>query len=526
MARETTFSKYDEHRYLSKQEYIATATNAAGGAFRNSFVANFGSLITSTFLGLTDENFVLVNTITFILSFWDIINDVLVADLIDRRTTRWGKFKPYVYLSALPLMFASILQWLPLGVFSNEPSQTAKVVFVVAIYFCNDLFGTFFNAASGGLNARITPSNVERGRMQAINSIIASPMGMSATVVMLVLRAVFTDVPEATLYFIGATILNVIGMPMCLYLTKVTKERIVVDEERPPKLREVYKDVLSNRPMMAIMISELVALGFNFSAYAYTYICRDVLSGIEFNIFKWTYTTNTESIMLFVSCLCIPPTFISIIGAPIIRRYVNDRTLMIFTRALSSLCYFAMFILCLPMWDLTKKQLFIRIVTVYSLHGFTTGFYNIMPNLMMLDSLDYGEWRTGRRVEATVYALKNLFNRIGGSVVTYLGSILLVTYIDYPTEDASKGVPQSAQQSLIYMFTVLPFIFSALSCIPLLYYNYIGNYKKSIAKELHEMRARAEGKTVDEFGEIVETEEESEVANALIEKEAQDDKEE
>lgn len=483
-------SSIDQQKFLTKKEYIATATNSVGTAFRNSFPANFGSLITAKFLGFTPSNYVLLASILLALSVWDIINDIMAGNIIDKRTTRWGKFKPYIYITAIPCMVIPILQWLPLNDFNVDISQGFKMGYVIVLYLLNDLAQTFNNAAALGLASRMTPNNLERGRLQAINSIISSPLGLSATVVLIIIPWIFPNMPEPTSYFLGMSVLTIIGMPLCVYLTFVTKERIIVAKDNEvPKIKEIYLDVIKNRPLMSIMLSDLLAVGTLLIGFTYIFVARDILSGITFNIMGKTYITSTASIILIVSLICTPPTFVSLFFAPVVRRHINDRTIMIATRFFTGCCFLLTFILTLPNWGLTEKQIFYRIVIIYAIHGFTTGFYAIIPNLMTMDCLDYGEWKTGRRTEATVYAFKNLFSRITSEIVKWAGALLLVA-INYSTESSEILITDATKYGLIRMFALIPAIFAFICIIPYLFYNYIGEFKVKIHKDLAIMRAK------------------------------------
>ena len=46
-----------------------------------------------------------------IISVWDIINDIFLAAIVDKTRTRWGKFKPWLVVYAIPGAFLTLLYW-------------------------------------------------------------------------------------------------------------------------------------------------------------------------------------------------------------------------------------------------------------------------------------------------------------------------------------------------------------------------------------------------------------------------------
>ncbi|MBQ8015150.1 MAG: MFS transporter, partial [Clostridia bacterium] len=50
-----------------------------------------------------------------VIGVWDIINDLFLAAIVDRTRTRWGKFKPWLVVYAVPGVLLSVIFWaLPL----------------------------------------------------------------------------------------------------------------------------------------------------------------------------------------------------------------------------------------------------------------------------------------------------------------------------------------------------------------------------------------------------------------------------
>ena len=95
-----------------------------------------------------------------ILQVWDAINDPLIGSLIDndRRKYRMGKYKTYIFIGALGLLFGGAAVFLP---FPNAAVAVKAVLFVVgyiiwdaAYTMANVPYGTMLNIVINSLSAR------------------------------------------------------------------------------------------------------------------------------------------------------------------------------------------------------------------------------------------------------------------------------------------------------------------------------------------------------------------------------------
>ena len=152
----------DVNEKITLREYAAYGSSTAVSRVYTAMSGFFGALVASTYLGLSKEAFGIYSTIIFILGFWDIANDVIVSSFLDksrRSFGRWGRFKPWLMLTIVPFNLVVILQTLPIKDFFPGVGDTFKVAYLVLLYFLNDAFSTFYNAALTALNARRTTNN-------------------------------------------------------------------------------------------------------------------------------------------------------------------------------------------------------------------------------------------------------------------------------------------------------------------------------------------------------------------------------
>ncbi len=492
----------DVNEKLTLKEYAAFGSSTAVSKAATALSGFFGGLVASTYLGLSTEAFQIYSTLIFVLGFWDIANDVIVSSFLDksRRTFgNWGRFKPWLMMMIIPCNLVVILQTLPIRAWFPEVGDTFKVTFLVLLYFLNDAFSTFFNAAMTALNARRTANNLERGYIAAIESILGSSIGSCGTYIAAVLPFLLPNATEAERYFYSFSFITIAAIPLSVWNIVVTKERIAEPPKiEAPRLRDVYGHIVHNKPLMLYMISEILghgmSVGYGLMTYAFIACFRaeqftlTLFDGTAFE-FQYVYSDGNYAALLSIASISsLVTTALSLFLAPIIRKWVDDKILYIYMKLGTAICYAAMFISVYPFEEHTPAQIFVRIVIWYAIHGLTTGFYNTIPGLIQMAAYDYGELEFGERNEATVSSLKNTLSRILGNCTTYISNLFLV-YVGYKEfAETPELMPTDAKSSLVYLFAILPAVTSVLSIIPMLFYKLSGKKHKEIVTKLNERR--------------------------------------
>ncbi|MEE1066681.1 MAG: MFS transporter [Acutalibacteraceae bacterium] len=510
----------DVNEKITKREYIAFGSSTAVSKAATALSGTLGGLVASTYMGLSDESFKIYSTIIFILGFWDIANDVIVSSFLDKtRKTygNWGRFKPWIMLMLIPFNLVVIMQTAPLKAWFPDISDAFKVTYLVLLFFLNDAFSTFYNAALTALNARRTTNNMERGYLAAIESILSSTIGACGTYIAAVLPYILPNASEAGRYFYSYSIITILAIPLTIWNIVVTKERISEPPKaEAPKLRTVYKQIIKNKPLMMYMISEIfghgMSVGYGLMTYAFIACFKNTpftLTLFKDTAIQFDYVYDGENFMALLSLASISSlvtTGISLFLAPIIRKWVDDKILYMCTRLGTALCYTAMFFSVFPFSAHTPAQIFVRIVIWYAIHGLTTGFYQTVPGLIQMAAYDYAEHKYGERNEATVSSLKNTLSRILGNCTNYVTNLFLV-YVGYTAyANTPELMPTESKASLLYIFALCPAIFCYFAVIPMFFYKLSGKKHKQIVDELNEKRQR----NLDEINKV---EKEKETAN-------------
>ena len=122
---------------------------------------------------------------------------------------------------------------------------------------------------------------------------------------------------------------------------------------------------------------------------------------------------------------------------------------------------------------------------------------------MVADSVDYLEWKTGRRSEGVCFASQTFISKLTAGISTLITSFVLKA-VDFqePREvlDAATGlmkdVPVDQSETVLsgmfIMVTVIPMVSLALCAIPMIFNDYSGKKKEKIQKELAARRENSD----------------------------------
>lgn len=376
--------------------------------------------------GLSTEDSSLVMLVIGLIAAF--LFNPLVAALADRTNTRWGKFRPWILWTALPLGIASILAF-------STPDFTyqGKVIYAVITYAFLLLLYAGNNLPYAALSGVITGDMAERNSMSSYRFVAV----MFAQFFVQVLLYPIVDAVGNGSRAVGIekvmTWLAAIGTIMLLITFFTTKERIVSTEEQKASLKEDLQDLTKNRPWIIILgVTTLlfITLALKGGSYVYyfeNYVDKNALTtfiqpiltslnGIGLNFFGENPVAagfglfNGAGILFMIVGISISKSLADKYG----KRNVFGLWLFIST----------LFILVFYVFEPTSvRAMFISQI----LHGFSYGVTIPLLWAMVADVADYSEWKNNRRATAIIFSAMLMGLKagltIGQSLIAWLLSI-------------------------------------------------------------------------------------------------------
>lgn len=459
------------YRKFGMLDKIAYAAGDFGCNMSFALKSTIMAIFWTQFMALGDE---LYATLLLVVQVWDAINDPLLGSMFDadKKKYKRGKFKTYIFVGALGLLFSGLFFFLPLP---NAPLAMRCIMFVLG-YVLWDAFYTIANVPYGSMMSVITTDGAERSELSTWRS-IGSMIGNVVPMVLLPLICYdASDNLKGEVVFIAAIVMGVLGLIAFIYMLKTTEIRVeensVTISEKKQKFNvfKAFGNFIKNRAAVGATLAAMAMfIGMQGSTTATTVLFQSYFGNAK-----------ASGIIMLISYL---PMFLFM---PFIKKIVNKFGKKEACAAGAAVSTFGALLLFLPMGNGTEGLIAYIIAQVF--FGLGLGFYTCVSWALMADAIDYNEWKNGTKEEGTVYSLHSFFRKLaqgmGPSAV-----IFIMTLLGY---DGKLGADQpfAVAENMKWLVAAL-YTFSGLVMFIAIAFIYDLNKKKvaEMTADLKERRA-------------------------------------
>jgi Na+/melibiose symporter-like transporter len=435
---------------------------------------------------------VIMLTVGLIAAF--LFNPIIGA-LADRTKSRWGKFRPWILYTSIPLGVVALLAFT-----TPNFAYKGKVIYAAVTYTLLLLFYAANNLPYSALSGVITGDMGERNSISSIRFVAVMFAQFFVQVFMLPIIEFAGNGDKAIGIERVMTWLAIFGTIMLLITFFTTRERIIPTEQQKSTLKEDLTDLVKNQPWIIMLVSTVlvfITLAMKGGSYVYyfnNYVdeqtltsfispITDSLSSIGINFF------GSDPVSAGFGLFNAGGIIFMLVGIGLSKKLADKYGKRdVFSSALFvSTLFILFFVFYKPE---SVKMMFASQV----LHGF---FYGItIPILwaMIADVADYSEWKTNRRATAIIFSAMMVGLKaglsIGGALVAWI--LGLYGYINKDMGTALQEIIQpetvaTGAKMLVSVYASIPFFMVVL----LLFFYEINKSKEDqIEKELLERRAK------------------------------------
>ncbi len=462
-----------DRRYVGSKETIAYVLDDIAQSF------NIGKYDDVFKMDILRISFALQSITNTVIGIWDIINDLFLAAIVDKTRTRWGKFKPWLVVYAVPGVLITVIYW-ALPLFYGEAgigSELSKFGLYLLLQIFSNLATSLISIVRTGMTSTITPNIIDRTRLITQANLLSGFVEKAPEILMGVLidvvnRSGFVSAAKYnSLFVIGGTVTAVVSGLFAIIYAFVAKERVMQTVDRPSVTTGI-KSVLTNKPLLLITLSEFLgAFSLN--------------SGTNF------YYINVLNFASMATVVGIPGAVVSPISysyVPWARSKFSTKALWIVGSHIDNLLMLGVFAVGSVNKNYKKLGAMIPAFMIReTIWMFFYGIKKVIPEEMRNEAIDYGEWKNGYRTEGMTGVAKNLVTKLVG---TFKGSIqpLIFGWFGYEQGAGVGNQSEKAQYALFWTCTLLPVVTGILSIIPKLFYDLQGEKRDRMYQELRERR--------------------------------------
>ena len=474
--------------YISKKEKLNFMAGLAG---QNIVYCFIGTAFFQYFL--TDIAMfppAIVTVLLMIMKIWDGINDPIIGSFVDRHRFKNGeKLRPLLKNTPVPVGIFTVLIFV---VFSTaENLLWLRVGYFVIMYLCWDITYTMQDVAIWGMTAVVTPDSQERDKfVQLARSVGSVFFGIASGFIPMAMEIV-AKTSGYSLALMTVLFTIIFGLGGALLSAKCysahERVRLVEPDQQQTSILECFKLLFQNKMLMLVTLSNLfgaLAFGGNLMTYFFKYKLPEIsIAG---------YVLGPLTLNTIFGTLTSPLSFLGMIMADKLKKkFEGYRNLLIFIQV----CTLVGRIIA---WAIGfEGKNIIWTIVILALCSFPAGASSIAQTSLFCDSVDYMEWKTGKRTEGVTFAMQTFFTKISSGITGALGTLALSALGYVAVEDVPGavylGTQSEAFETWIWPLVMLtPALASLLYIIPLLFIKYTPEQKAQVEKELAERRALSE----------------------------------
>lgn len=370
-------------------------------------------------LQLSNKTLAWVSAWILVCRVFDAFNDPVMGVVVDNTRTRFGKFKPWVAFGAVTSGVLTVLLFTDFG---SREGAGFVIVFGV-IYLLWGMAFTTNDIAYWSMLPSLSMNQTQREKIGAFARICAN-VGLFAIVVGI---TPITEVLGAKLgglqkgyQALAIGIVAFMWLCQCITIFGVKEKKDVFKEQEHTNLREMGRVIFGNDQLLYTAISmALFMIGY----------CTTTSFGQYF--FKYAYG-DIGMYSIFGGVLGVSQ-IAALVVFPLFSKRFDRKTLYTGATILVVAGYLVFFFS--PM-----NMLFIGVAGVLLFVG--QAFIQLLMLMFLADTVEYGQWKLGRRNDSVTFALQPFINKLGGAVAS---GVVALTVILSGINEASGAQDMTAQ---------------------------------------------------------------------------------
>lgn len=354
----------------------------------------------------------------------DAVTDPLMGAIAERTRTRWGRLRPYLLWGALPLGAITV------ATFSvPDLDESGKVIWAYVTYTLFGILYTVVTIPYSALTASLTDDYQERTRLSTFRMAFAFSGALIVSVGVAQWVRMFANPAEG--YVLIMSIFACVATLLLLITFFNTKEVVQPPPEQKLSLNDSLRAVFYNPPLLIVIA--LFTLGM------LSFTVRQTVT-----IYYFSYNVGRPDLIGAFFAATLATMFVGLVFVPrLAERFSKAGAIQIgalFT-VLASIGFYLTPV-SEPVWVIFWGCL-------VALGGAPIA---VLGWAMIPDTVDYAQWRFGKRADGAVYSMSSFFQKLAKA----LGGAGVATAL--ATAGYVANQPQSAEtlDMILHLMTVVP----------------------------------------------------------------------
>lgn len=417
-------------------------------------------------------NMALVSVVLLGSKFWDAVNDPIMGGIVEKTRTKWGKCRPYLLWTPLPLAIITALLFLPirfsasLNIYDKNSvlmGNGGNFVYVLIMYMLYVTAYTALEIPYNSLTPLVFPNKDKRVRAVSVSNTLGSLGTVLPTVLIWVMIGFLgngqKDVSDWG-YFWSALIFSLMGAVVIALSFFHLKEKVKISSPGM-STRNNIKTIFKDRNMLILIacafFSGFVNVGSMFLPYFARWNSIGILPMEQINTFlenAFGKNPNLDAVSILPTVLSVMSGIsymLSMLIIPPMLKKMTKKQLWIWMSLLGAAANLIIYFIGVYLIPYNTLSGFIVYALLRFFTNFPVGMSLVLLVSMFADVTDYLEFNTRERLEATSYSFKGLSHKIA---IAFFNVVLLqiINALGYNAE-AMERLTQNVTVPLIQSTT-------------------------------------------------------------------------
>jgi GPH family glycoside/pentoside/hexuronide:cation symporter len=361
------------------------------------------------------------------------ISDLVVGQMTDSFLTRWGRYRPYLLLLALPYGVSVFM------VFSTPDwGYDAKLVWAYSTYILMTLMTSGVGVPYISLISGLTGDPQERLSANGYRLFLAKVGAFMVTIVVPIMAQAWGGGNPAAGYQAAMAVMALLGVVLFLFCFFTTTERVVHKVEKQSLPEQVKVLMQNDQWLILCAVCVTGTIGYVIRGSVAIYYAKYYLHG------------DTATVSAFLS-LGVAAAIIAMVVSTWVTKFYCKVKLFRYTQLAVAVISVLIYLLVKPGDTMLAFVLYFLLSLVVDLHA--PVFWSAIA-----ETIDYGQLKTGKRVSGFAFGGISVCQKAGMAVAGGMVGLLLNYFHYQPNEEQSA----LALQGIALMLSVIPGFFHFL----------------------------------------------------------------
>ncbi len=392
---------------------------------------------------------VAMGAILFAARIFDAFNDPIMGVLVAKTKTRWGKFRPWLFIGTL---LNAIILFL---MFSAPPALNGSglVAYAAVTYILWGVTYTMMDIPYWSMIPAFTESGKER---EGLSALARSCAGVGSAVISIITVMSVSSLGklagggnDTELERLGYKYFALIVATLFIIFTTITcmtiREKSSV-EMKTASVGEMFKALIQNDQAMVmviaiVMINTALYITSNLVIYFFKYDFSPASWETNYTLFN-TFGGGFQIIaMMFLF--------------PLLRKFMNTMKIFYVSFCMAMTGYILLLIIAFS----GSSNVYLLLIPAFLIMS-AIGMLNVIVTVFLANTVDYGELKNNRRDESVIFSMQTFVVKLASGIAALAASIVISVFHIRKDETAAvlTAIDESSRMGLRMCMTIIPIL--------------------------------------------------------------------